>query len=382
MRVQRPVLVVEDNEINQMVVVDLLERVGLSVDTASDGSEAVERIRKSPYALVMMDVQMPVMDGLQATSLIRRLPNGWAVPILALTANAFREDREACLAAGMNDFVAKPFAPEALYAMVLHWLQPHRIARPPRDNASDALRSRLAGWQELDLSLGLQGCDGNIDALHDGLRDFFQSHEHSTAGIGRMLAAGQSGAATELARHLGVKAETLGLRAIRDAAGTLVTELEVCGSEIVGSSIRQLDEAVLRLGEYLQPGSGGGLGVPRDEPVIDRGALARLYGADVQRQHEILTTFMEDARKHMAAVSAAREAGDTERLRFLAHRFKSAARAVGANAFAASCESLERAARYGDATLIAELTGNASQELERLVDTLNDTAVTVPGTGS
>jgi len=115
-------LLVEDNEINQEVALDLLHEVGFDADVASDGAEALRQVQKHDYDLVLMDVQMPVMDGLTATRAIRALPGREDLPILAMTANAFNEDRQACLEAGMNDHFAKPFDAETLYAAMIKWL--------------------------------------------------------------------------------------------------------------------------------------------------------------------------------------------------------------------------------------------------------------------
>jgi PAS domain S-box-containing protein len=116
------VLLVEDNEVNREVATALLQHAGLSVEAAENGRVAVDKLLGNRYALVLMDMQMPEMDGLEATRVIRQMPTGSSVPILAMTANAFEDDRCACLAAGMNDFVAKPVDPPALYSALSKWL--------------------------------------------------------------------------------------------------------------------------------------------------------------------------------------------------------------------------------------------------------------------
>jgi len=140
------VLVAEDEPINQEIAVGLLQAAGLEVTAVHNGTEAVDRfVQDGDFSLVLMDVQMPEMDGLEATGRIRALPDGHSTPILAMTANAFAEDRDACFAAGMSDFVPKPVDPQILYATLLSWLSRRNTSGPPDAPPPDRRQDEPSG---------------------------------------------------------------------------------------------------------------------------------------------------------------------------------------------------------------------------------------------
>jgi two-component system sensor histidine kinase/response regulator len=118
------VLLVEDNLVNQQVASAFLTLAGLRVTLAGNGLEAVEWVKKASFDVVLMDVQMPEMDGVQATRVIRHLPRMANLPIIAMTAGAMEEDRQECLAAGMNAHVTKPIDPKQLVRTLLAWVPP------------------------------------------------------------------------------------------------------------------------------------------------------------------------------------------------------------------------------------------------------------------
>jgi PAS domain S-box-containing protein len=177
------VLLVEDNPINQEVALELLTSVGLVADTADDGERAVELAVSRSYDAILMDVQMPGMDGLAATRVIRQRM-GNATPVIAMTANAFNEDRAACLEAGMNDHVAKPVDPEVLFATLLRWLPaPPPAGAPPSPTAARddehrdlPLADRLADLEGFDIDQALRNVGGNLGVLERALVRFVATY--------------------------------------------------------------------------------------------------------------------------------------------------------------------------------------------------------------
>ncbi|MDG4596956.1 MAG: PhnD/SsuA/transferrin family substrate-binding protein [Candidatus Contendobacter sp.] len=209
-------LLVEDDPINQEVAVDLLRAVGLTVDVADNGLIAVEKVRAGAYALVLMDMQMPVMDGLAATQAIRQLPDAATLPILAMTASAFDTDRQRCLDVGMNDYVRKPVEPNQLYTTLLRWL-PEPVEAAPVEEAPVRIAPEQAapvGVAGLEVETGLKAVSGNW-ARYARLLDLFaREHGGDAATLRAHLAAGRRSDARRLAHTLKGVAATLGAEAV------------------------------------------------------------------------------------------------------------------------------------------------------------------------
>jgi two-component system sensor histidine kinase/response regulator len=247
---QGQVLLVEDNPVNQGVAKVMLERLGLHWTLAQDGAEAVKLVRGTDFDLVLMDCQMPVMDGYQATAAIRQLPGGRnsALPIIAVTANALRGDEQACLDAGMNGFLAKPYTLAQLHAALAAWLPPGQsIAAGPMNPASTwpvqpapAPHSPLSSINSKTIAM-LRDMDehGSMELLSQLLASFEIGSQDSRQRLGAALQEGNANALRQLAHAMKSAAGNLGA----DALAACYREIEQHAREQRLESMRPLLES-------------------------------------------------------------------------------------------------------------------------------------------
>ena len=246
----RRVLLVEDNEFNRIVATEWLSDVaGMQVVAAVNGEQAVERVRSERFDVVLMDVQMPVMDGCQATSLLREDAALASLPIIAMTAHAMARDRERCLAAGMNDYVCKPFDSRALFAVLAKWID----GKP--DAAVPAPVTPTPNSLPVSFDVGLQLCLGRSDLYRDIIVRFLQAFADEPAKVQAAVGARELQRAARIAHSMVSTAGILGAAPLSAAAREL--ELGIAQGDperlprLVQSFAARHGEVLVELRAYL-----------------------------------------------------------------------------------------------------------------------------------
>ena len=243
------ILLVEDNEINQDFASELLTRAGISVEIAGNGMLALQMLEKYQFDCVLMDVQMPEMDGYAATRAIRLQEKFRHLPIVAMTAGAMSGDREKALQAGMNDYVTKPIDPQKLFRKLLQWAH---ADSPPQ--TAEVSRTISHGIQELpripgmDTEAGLERIGGNIAMLVKVLKKFCLNHADTTDKIQKALETGQIDEARLLAHSLAGVAGNLGVKIIEKLARAI--EASIVGGQ-VGSAHEMLFQLETELRQFI-----------------------------------------------------------------------------------------------------------------------------------
>jgi two-component system, sensor histidine kinase and response regulator len=298
------ILLVEDNELNREVALGLLSEAEVSIEVACDGAEGLAKAGAGDFDVILMDMQMPVMDGLEATRRIRLDPAKKNLPVIALTASAMRQDRDACIAAGMNDFVMKPIDPPELWRVLIKWTSPRLAARlgartatgardRPESRAPDEGEPIPEGLSSVDAELGLRRSFGKRGLYLSLLRRFASDQRDAAARARAALEAGDGGSAERIAHTAKGVAGSIGAVGLAERAADL--ELALRGGRgrpeidaLLGSFSASLAATVAELDRSLPPegdarGVTSGAAVDPAEAVALAGKLkVLLLGGDAE----------------------------------------------------------------------------------------------------
>jgi two-component system, sensor histidine kinase and response regulator len=274
------VLLVEDNEINQEVAMGQLEDADVFVDLAANGEEAIRLIEKNDYDVVLMDMQMPVMDGVTATRILRADRRFQDLPIVAMTANALASDRELCLNAGMNDHIAKPIDPHQLFGVLLRCLGQDGQLDPALEASPLARDDSLEGLDLMgvDVAAGLRFTGGKPARYRALLASFAGRQGGAVEAIRQAVISGDAAAAERTAHSLKGAAATLGAAALAAAAGATEGAIKA-GKDVeatLGALSSTLDPVIKSIQKAFPPELPGTGTSPQGAPNTVAAPLSRL----------------------------------------------------------------------------------------------------------
>jgi signal transduction histidine kinase/AmiR/NasT family two-component response regulator/HPt (histidine-containing phosphotransfer) domain-containing protein len=278
------ILLVEDNELNVQVAVDLLEEGEFLIDVAENGEIAVNKVSENKYDIVLMDMQMPVMDGVTAAKEIRKNPKCKSVPIIAMTANVMTSDQNKCMQAGMNDYVSKPIDPNQLFSTLLKWI-PHRepdITKVKNEasikTSPDDLGIVIPG---LDTSIGLGRVLGKKKSYVNLLKKYVLGQKDTIIQIEKMISDGDRFSAERLAHTLKSVSGTIGAVVIQEKAASLEESIrKAVSSDILNPIMRETSIMLNKMIKYLENA------LPEDEKI------SKVTGS-ISSQNEILKILNE-----------------------------------------------------------------------------------------
>ncbi len=299
------ILLADDSEVNREVTVEMMRNAGLVLETVENGAEAVEKIKAQHYDLILMDMYMPVMSGLEATRAIRNIPEYANLPIIAMTANAFDEDRLACFGAGMNDFVAKPVEPSVLYATLIKWLperhdnstehvaesqQLKTAAKVSNDahnhSALEKALSQLNSLPGLNVERGLASLRGNRAKYLELLTSLIDRHADDMSQLKSLITTGEYEKARLLMHAIKGASATLGAQRLADLAADLerllrAVDNQTAINEQVFADIEAVNNEFVSIAAVLPK--------PHDEPL----PMTHQAGVPVLSMQEIKILFNE-----------------------------------------------------------------------------------------
>jgi len=287
------VLLVEDNEINQQIATELLEQAGLAVTVAGNGRQGLEAVEAEDFDLVLMDIQMPVMDGMdgmEATRRIRAIDRKGIgeLPILAMTANAMAGDRDRSLEAGMNDHVTKPIDPRELFSALMKWIKTDRVkahAGPALDRGADRAQARADSLPEIpgiDTGAGLARVGGNSRLYLDLLGKFLRDHGDAHREIAEALEKKDAELARRIAHTVKGTSANIGAAALSAAASSVESSIASDDGEALpaqlsqlGARLQEISAALKTALEKLKPAEPKGA----DRPQGDKAKLAEFISS-------------------------------------------------------------------------------------------------------